>query len=219
MRKIKRRTVEEDIKFIISNDSPDGIKKEYRSAAKNLIKLMKRHKRNSIIITSSNSGEGKSLCCVNLAAALADLGKTVLVVDGNIRNPYIHSLFGLPNERGLTSVLREDNFPASTVRDGIYAITSGPSIDNIPEHLGGVHMERFINSSETWYDYILIDMPDIKKEEVLAMNKFVAGILLVIRENYTRHDEVIQSLKRIKGSGGVLIGFLKSCCIKEQKQS
>lgn len=215
MKKLIRHTVEENLEFVLNENTPEIIRKQYKRTANNLIKLMEKRDKKSVVITSPNCGEGKSLSCVNLAKALADLGKSVLVIDANIRAPYIHCLFGLPNENGLTSVLSRRNFPAATVSDKIFAITSGPKIEDIPAHLRSENMRKLIKSSETWYDYILIDTPDLSKEDALAMSGFTAGVLLVIRENHTKHPELIKSVRKIKESGGALIGFLKSGCIKE----
>ena len=217
MKKLKRHTVEENLGYVLSENSPEAIRKQYRRTAKNLIKLMENRDKKSVVITSPNCGEGKSLSCVNIAKALADLGKSVLVIDANIRAPYIHCLFGLPNEEGLTSVLSQRNFPAATVSDKIYAISSGPKIEDIPSRLGDENMKKLLKSSETWYDYILIDTPDLSKEDALSMSGFTAGVLLVIRENYTKHSDLIKSVRKIKESGGTLIGFLKSGCISEHK--
>ena len=216
MKKLKRHTVEENLEFVLNENTPEEIKKQYRKAAKNLIKLMENRKSKSVVITSPNIGEGKSLSCVNLAKALADSGKSVLVIDANIHAPYIHCLFGLPNENGLTSVLSRRNFPAATVSDKIFAITSGPKIEDISAHLRSENMRKLIESSENWYDFILIDTPDLQKEDALVMNSFIAGILLVIRENYTKHTDLVKSVRKIKASGGTLIGFLKSGCIREE---
>ena len=216
MKKLKRHTVEENLEFILNKNSPEEIVKQYRITAKNLIKLMENRERKAVVITSPNSGEGKSLSCVNIARALADLGKSVLVIDANIRAPYIHCLYGLPNEEGLTSVLSHRNFPAATVSNKIFAISSGPKIEDTPSHLRGENMRKLIKSSEDWYDYILIDTPDLSKEDALVMGSFTAGILLVIRENYTKHPDLIKSVRKIKNSGGTLIGLLKVGCTNGQ---
>lgn len=216
MKKLIRHTVEENLGFILNEKTPEEIIKQYRKTAKNLIKLMENRERKGVVITSPNSGEGKSLSCVNIAKALADLGKSVLVIDANIRAPYIHCLYELPNDEGLTSVLSHRNFPAATVSDKIFAISSGPKIEDISSHLRGENMRKLIKSSESWYDYILIDTPDLSKEDALVMNGFTAGILLVIRENYTKHPDLIKSVRKIKSSGGTLIGLLKAGCENEQ---
>ena len=69
MKKLKRHTVEENLEFVLNENTPEEIKKQYRKAAKNLIKLMENRKSKSVVITSPNIGEGKSLSCVREGGA------------------------------------------------------------------------------------------------------------------------------------------------------
>ena len=173
----------------------------------------------SFLVTSSRPAEGKSITTANLAVLFARSGRRTLLIDGDMRRPQVHDLFGIPNEKGLANVL--------TPGDGasVYDVTVDMGIENLrllPSGQSGristelVRSERFVEVLEALkdeYDIVLVDTPPIlaiSDAEVMAPH--VDGVLVMCRAGMTRAGELVSaldSLKRTRANvvGAVLNGF------------
>jgi capsular exopolysaccharide synthesis family protein len=92
--------------------------------------LMAADQLRSVTVTSLYPGEGKTTVAVNLAASLAELGLSVVLVDAAIRDPSLHKIFGVGNDRGLTSTVTDEPAPASLLHSvpsiaGLQVVTAG----------------------------------------------------------------------------------------------
>ncbi|MBO5836871.1 MAG: CpsD/CapB family tyrosine-protein kinase, partial [Oscillospiraceae bacterium] len=116
-----------------------------------------------ICITSSASGEGKSITILNLAISFAEVGKKVLLIDADLRRPAIARLLREPSTIGLTNVLAEIVTPQEAIHKDVYPnldiIFSGEIPPNPLELLNGAPMEKLIAEMSESYDYILVDTP------------------------------------------------------------
>jgi len=109
-----------------------------------------------IVITSANPGDGKTTVCCNLAIAMAEIGRRVLLVDADLRKPRVHHVFGLDNERGLVDILKSgpvaDELIAPLVRPtsvaNLFALTSGPETSAAANLLFAGHMPALKPSEE-----------------------------------------------------------------------
>lgn len=140
---------------------------------------------NSIVVTSSGPGEGKSTVSVNMATTMAQADKKILLVDCDLRKPVVHTFFGIVNARGLTNILAEglsiENVVYEPVRDGnLHVLTAGPIPPNPAELLGSKRMKGFLKDAETKYDTIILDSPPIGVVTDAAILSTVAdGTVLV----------------------------------------
>ncbi|OAI51899.1 hypothetical protein AYO47_06680 [Planctomyces sp. SCGC AG-212-M04] len=137
-------------------------------------------------ITSANSGDGKTTLCSNLASAIAMSGKKVLLVDGDLRRPRIHKLFGLDLERGLSSVIRDGmDLPdavQTTLVPNLDVMTVGPRVDNPAELLLSPQFTELVQQLREKYDFVLIDTPPILiVTDPAAVAAHVDGVILVVR--------------------------------------
>ena len=84
----------------------------------------------TLLVTSAMPGEGKSTVAVNLARALAQTGRSVVLVDADLRAPVLHRVFGLPNTKGLTTILQRKTTLDETIQHSriprVFVLTSGP---------------------------------------------------------------------------------------------
>src|SRR5579872_1616276 len=115
--------------LIVLADPHSPSAEAYRSLAANLQFAYADRQLQTIGVTSAAQGEGKSTTVANLAVALAQNGRGVIVVDADMRRPGQHTLFGLPREPGLATVLMsdEDQLPLQdTGVVGVRVLTSGP---------------------------------------------------------------------------------------------
>ena len=151
-----------------------------------------------IAVTSSIRSEGKSTTALNLAAAYAQEGRHTLLIDANLRNPALHSVFGIANRTGLTQVLAEGT-PVETCTvpsgiDGLTLLTSGPTPFNPSELLASRRMDELLEDSRRLYDVVIIDTPsllDVTDSQLIASK--CDGILLVIRAGKVKQSAAVKA--------------------------
>lgn len=147
----------------------------------------------SVVVTSSGPGEGKSVTTANLAVAFAQSGKSVIVVDADMRKPTQYQLWGMDNLRGLTNVLiSEENVESVLQRTplpNLRVLTTGPIPPNPAEMLGSQKMTVLIEKLSELADIVLIDTPPvIAVTDAALLAPQVDGVILVIGSGIARID-------------------------------
>ncbi|NIM99451.1 MAG: polysaccharide biosynthesis tyrosine autokinase [candidate division Zixibacteria bacterium] len=126
------------------------------------LQLRNAQEMSSFLVTSCDSQEGKSTIVSNLAVSLAEINKKVVLVDGNLRFPKIHRIFGLPNETGLSSLLRTGALPCAIKdKSGLSFLPSGPPVSDPSALLGSGRMIELLRSLNNVFDFVLIDSPHL----------------------------------------------------------
>lgn len=162
-------------------------------------------------VTSSTRGEGKSTTAINLAYVLAESGNKVLLIDGDLRIPSISKKMGISPSPGLTDLLMGKEIPSDTFKsdllDNWYIIPSGDLPPNPSEILGSRRMEAFLNAMDEKFDYIIIDLPPVNiVSDAMAISQLTAGMVVVIREDYTEKKELEKCFRQLKLSGVNVLG-------------
>ncbi len=220
---------DDDSKLITLTDSRSPTSEAYR-VLRTAIQFSVVDKRNSILLmTSGVPSEGKSTTAGNLAVVLAQAGNNVLVIDGDLRRPSQHTIFNLPNKRGVTSLLLKLNVDDSDIEirnlvedtvqptqvEGLQMMTCGPIPPNPSELLGSVKMRRLLEVLDKQYDFVIVDSPPVLSVTDAAVLSALAGItLVVVRANKSRKGEfkqVVERLEDVKATvAGVVLNSLKS---------
>lgn len=159
----------------------------------------------SLLVTSATPGEGKTFICANLGIALAQgIDTHGLLVDCDLRKPALHSLFGLPVERGLVNHLRDgDDLAQMIIPSGVETLSllpAGPPPVNPAELLGSANMTRLVDELESRYDdrIILLDSPPMQAaSETAILAQQVDGVVLVVRWGGGRREHVQKLVDRI----------------------
>jgi polysaccharide biosynthesis transport protein len=157
---------------------------------------------NKILVTSSGPSEGKTTIAANLAAIIAQGGKSVLLIDGDMRRPRIHSIFGLSNRVGLSSLFRGNTSVRSVMRpvdgvDGVYVITSGSLPPNPTELLASVRMDEILREASREVDFIIVDSPPSLVADFQVLATKVDGVVLVIQPGQTHADAAFATLDQL----------------------
>lgn len=164
----------------------------------------------SLAIVSAESGEGKSTAAANLAAAFADEGKSVLLVDANLRKPSLHHMFDLSNGQGLSTLLFQISSIEKAIKPtgipGLEVLTSGPVPPN-PTDLLASTLDKLTELFAKKYDMIIFDSPPLLSTadgQILA-NK-CEGTILVISSGNTHKQKAELAVEAINSSNGRLLG-------------
>lgn len=170
-----------------------------------------------VLVTSSLSNEGKSFISSNLAASIALSGKRVALVDSNLRNPEVSSVFQLSSEKGLADFLQgkadlQEVITATQVSN-LDVIPAGARVGNPMELLLSKNMNDLFSQLEQYYDYIIIDTPPVElATDAHALSRFCDISLYVVRFGVTP-GSVLKSLdedlnlKQMQNLGIVLNGI------------
>ena len=168
---------------------------------------------NKILVTSSGPGEGKTTISINLAAIMAQSGKRVLLIDGDMRRPRIHSLLGLTNRVGLSVLFRGNTTVRSVMRpvdgvDGVYVITSGSIPPNPTELLASARMDQILYEAGREADMIIIDSPPSLVADFQVLATKVDGVVLVIQPGHTRADAAFATLEQLQRVNARTLGVV-----------
>lgn len=165
-----------------------------------------------IVVTSSNPSEGKSFVCANLAVALSQLGRKVLLVDADMRYPRQNVIWEIPNLVGLSNVLVGQSKLQNTVQKALVTLDLLP-VGKIPPNplklLESQRMSSLIKEAEAEYDYVIIDTPHLTAfADGLALSKLADGILMVVRPGVVDSDTAKIVKNRLKQSGQQVLGMV-----------
>ncbi|MBS0213858.1 MAG: polysaccharide biosynthesis tyrosine autokinase [Proteobacteria bacterium] len=165
----------------------------------------------SLLVTSATPMEGKSTTALTIAINFIQLGKSVLLIDADMRNPSQHRSLELSNEKGLSSFLSGVDKPSDVIQvlpdSGLHVITSGPLPPNPAELLAGPKLLSMLTVAAAKYDQIIIDgPPTLGIADALIIAHVTAGTMVVIAAGTARRAVVKDSLKRLMSARARLIG-------------
>jgi capsular exopolysaccharide synthesis family protein len=160
----------------------------------------------AIVITSPNKGDGKSLTAANLALTMAqEFQQRVVLVDGDLRRPSVHRLFGVPATFGLSNVLTEgaaiEDALFTVEGHGLTVLPAGPVPMHPAELLGSAAMRRVVETLRKSFDRIVIDMPPAAPLADVAIASALAdGILMIVRAGVTKKPSIERALSGLDQS-------------------
>ncbi len=169
----------------------------------------------TLLVTSPNSVEGKSVTSANLAVTMAQAGLKTVLVDSDLRRPVQHKLFGLSNQSGLTNALLQEGQPSpddhlqATEVENLQVLTSGPIPPNPSELLGSRRMRSLVQRLGEENDVLILDSPPIlavTDASVLATQ--VDGVLLVTDIGRTRRALAVRARDTLGNVGANILGVV-----------
>ncbi len=170
---------------------------------------------NVFMVTSPSPGEGKSTTITNLAIAIAQTGKRVVLLDADFRRASIHrTLPAIERESGLSNLLAGSVESWQSViqtsgQDGLEVISAGPSPPNPAELLGTTGMKSLIGELERSYDIVLLDTPPIiPVADASIMASQVNGVVLVVEAFSTRSSALRTALGTLSNSRVDILGVI-----------
>jgi len=178
----------------------------------------------SLVVTSSQPGEGKTTVSANLAISLAQLRRRTLLIDADIRRPCLHRLFRVPNRAGLTDFLvgglgANGNGKGNggcvewralvqpNVSTGLDLLTSGKLAENPAELLSSPRMVEFVSEALLSYDFVVLDSPPlfVNVADTRILTPIVDGTVLVVRSGMTPRDVIQRALAQCSNVIGIVL--------------
>ncbi len=207
-------------------DMPYSLTSEmYRMIQANLKFLSSDKVLKTIVVTSAVPKEGKSTVSANLAAAIAQLGRKVLLIDADMRVPSQHHLWELTNAVGLSEVLvgqAEFNTAVSKVMDNLDVLTAGVRPPNPLALLDSKRMASLIDncSSQSNYDFVIIDAPPLLlAADALTLSQMTDGILLVARPGVIDSNSANAAQEMLERSNYNVLGLVVNGIIDKNESS
>ena len=198
--------------IITLTDPGSSAAEAYRTLRTNIEFSSVDEKVQTLVVTSSTPTDDKSLTVANLAVAMADGDRSVILVDADLRRPNQHLLFGLPNESGFTNLFRDDDAlqkpPLQTISNtSLQVLTSGP-LPPIPSQLlASQKMDKILQHLTSLADIIIFDTPPvITVNDASLLASKVDGVLLIVRAGGTKRDHVKAAKDRLEKVNARLIG-------------
>lgn len=166
-----------------------------------------------IMLTSADPGEGKSLTVANLAVSIAQSGKTVLIIDADMRKPTQHKLFGLENQVGLSNALIEEKeieqYQCFTEVEGLSLITSGPVPPNPAELLGSKRMVEILKEAEEKFELVIMDTsPVLPVTDSSILAQQADGVILVVASGEVLKEHALRAKKQLETVEARIIGVV-----------
>jgi capsular exopolysaccharide synthesis family protein len=167
-----------------------------------------------LVITSPRPGEGKSTIAANLGVVMAQAGITTVIIDADLRKPTMHRIFGVPSDRGLTTLLThpEDPWADHAVKvalPGLILIPSGPLPPNPSDLVSSERFRQLAQRISDDVDLVLIDSPPIlSASDALAMAAHTDGLMFVCQSHKTRLDTLIHAAKAANQGGIRVVGVV-----------
>jgi len=167
----------------------------------------------TIAFTSTGPEEGKSTVLANLAVAMAQTGKRVLVVDADLRLPVQHKIFTRLNTVGLTNVLVENASLEECIKktncEGVYLLSAGPVPPNPAELLDSGRMKCLMKKLAEMFDCVLTDAPPVLVvTDAVLLSRQVDGVIMVAVAGRTRIDRAKTAKESLTRAGARVLGVV-----------
>lgn len=164
-------------------------------------------------VTSAIRHEGKSTTAVNLSYVLAEQSSKVLLIDGDLRIPSVAKKLGIKGNVGLSDMMVSKDHKLGCFPSGLlpnwYILPAGSIPPNPSELLGSSRMEAVLNSLRERFDYIVIDLPPVNiVSDALSVSKFLTGMIVVVREGYSKKRELDQCIRQIQIANVKVLGMV-----------
>ena len=184
----------------------------YRTLRTNLMFYGIDRQATALVMSSAVPGEGASSALANLAVTLAQADHRTVLVDCDLRKPVQHTLWGLGNERGLTTMLLDNAALADPPLqaagvENLLVLTSGPLPPNPADLVGSRRMDEVIAALRERADYVLFDAPPVLAvSDAAVLGHKLDGLLLVLRAGASRRDHAARARDELQRVGVNILG-------------
>ena len=193
-----------------TNKNAAKIVEAYKSIGLNLAEILgEKRGAKTIVVTSPTAHEGKTTTAINIAVALSQTGKKVLLIDSDMRSGTVHKKLRLSSSFGLYDLLkiRCELMQAITTSGTLDVIVAGGQVNDPQELLFSDTFENLVSGLGYAYDYIVIDSASVCDfKDTLYTAKYSDGVVLVVREGKSFYKKIDTAIKTLNSSGIKILG-------------
>ena len=191
-----------------------AISETFRSVRSQLIRRFAQDgERRALAVVSADAGDGKTFVAANLAIAFSQLGRRTLLIDGDMRSPRLHKVFGIDNSRGLSSILsgRLSARVLTPVTDlpSLFVLPVGAAPPNPLELLESPAFGLLIRELLGKFDHVIIDSPSaVTGADAGVIAARSGAFVSVARQGRTRMDSMFELVHSLRDSSTLSLGFI-----------
>jgi len=172
---------------------------QYRKLRTLLFSLCDKNNYKTFVVSSAGTQDGKTITSINLALAMANnLDRKIILIDGDLRKPSVHTYLGMDMKPGLVDLLKDPaplNLSAVRSFKNLSVLTCGEVPDNPSELLNSVKMRQLLEVIKANYDVVIIDsVPLLPIADTLIISDMCDGMLLVVRSDKTEYSVLEKAL-------------------------
>jgi capsular exopolysaccharide synthesis family protein len=202
-----------DQQLVTHDFAPTPIGEAYRSLRTSIIYNKKTGRLQTLVLTSTAPGDGKSFTAANLGIALAQQKSKTLLVDTDLRRGVQHNTFGVPKEPGFSNYLCGQVIGADITNEthipNLSMISCGSLVPNPSELLGSLQMRRFLDEMRRKFDVIIFDTPPLNAAtDAVVLGTQVDGVAIVVRAGKTHREVARQKLELFQNLEAKIIGVI-----------
>jgi capsular exopolysaccharide synthesis family protein len=194
---------------------PSVLAESFRSTMASILYIGENGDRPRVIaVTSASPDEGKTTVTTNLALALAEIGRRVVLIDADLRKPRLHEIFKVSNEWGLSDLLGgitppegSEGTAAATSYGGLHVLPAGSAPASISNLLYSPRMLELLQRMRREFDMVLIDTPPmLQMPDARVLGRLVDGVILVVRSARTTKETAAAASQRLADDGTRVLG-------------
>lgn len=209
------------VELITWDRKPSLMAEAFRSTLTSILFVGENGSRPRVLVfTSANASDGKTTVVSNLAIAMAEIRHNVLVIDADLRRPRVHDVFNIPNERGLSDLLREQTLGDENINalirkteiPGLEVLPSGPSTHAAANLLYSPNFAELLTRLRKQYDMVLIDTPPmLQMTDARVVGRLSDAVILVARAEQTTRDALVAASQRFSEDRTRVLGTILNC--------
>ena len=212
-REKKRSTASNGLPLVAETQPRAAAAEAYRTLRINIQFASLDQPHRILIVASASAGEGKTTTVANFGVVNAQSGLRVCVIDADLRRPALHRIFGLPNQRGLTTALLEDQPIVTLVQPtripNLSVLTSGPSAPNPAELVGSKRMRQLLEAATTDFDLLVCDTPPIVAvSDAVSLAAQCDGVIFVVKTGAVQQQVIKRTMAQIEAVKGRILGVV-----------
>lgn len=214
----------EEIAKTIGKGLSFGAAEAYKLLRANLAFSLPDSTKSKVIgVTSSLRGEAKSTTSLNLAYTMAETGKRVLLIEGDMRLPVLGKRLGIKPAPGLSNLLAGQNSGNDVLQNSglltnLKVITAGNIPPNPAELLDSNQMEVTLKVMRDYFDVVIVDLPPVTAvSDAATISKYLDGIVVVVRQEYCDKRSLDETVRQLRFVNAKILGFVLSDSNQQSK--
>lgn len=185
----------------------------YKILRTNILFELRDHPFKTLMVATGRPGQGATTTICNLAIALAQIGKRIILIDADLRRPSLHKFFGVPNEAGLSTLLQgtgnvTDAFQKTEI-ENLIVLPAGPQPLNPSELIGSERMREIVDRLQDHCDLVLFDSPStIVFSDGPMLASWIDAVLMVVSANQVPRGTEVKCRELLKRARANIIGVV-----------